>query len=426
MDHEPEADHTPPPESERVHPLASLAFRDYRLLFIGGIFSGSANQMRQAFNLYLVYDLSESALLVGFTGIFQVIPALTLGLFAGALADVFDRRRMLMVVNALSMVPPLGIGALLLTENLEVWHIFGFTSLTALINLAQGPARNSLVPKLVPGTHLMNAVTLNGSLQQVTFFFGPLLGGVMVEAVGAGATYVVNAFFLLPAVVMPALIRTSGKPEGERQRVSLGMVVDGMRFVWSRRILFGLYVTDFSLSSVGYFRPMLTILASEVFRVGPAGLGLLFAAPAVGALLGFITMLIVGEMRRKGALFLIGVMGYALGLVFLGLSQWFWMGMAAGLVLGYTDSISLVLRQTLTQLLSPDNYRGRATSFTRLFAQSGNAIGAAEAGFMAQLLGPGGALVLGGAVGAGIVASVGLAWRGLWAYRSDATEDEQG
>ena len=415
----PGGDQVPIRISARVHPLASLAFRDYRLLFIGGIFSGSANQMRQAFNLYLVYDLSGSALLVGFTGIFQVIPALTLGLFAGALADVFDRRKMLMVVNAFSMIPPLGIGALLLTDNLEVWHVFGFTSLTALINVAQGPARNSLVPKLVPSTHLMNAVTLNGSLQQVTFFFGPLLGGLMFETLGGGTTYIINAFFLIPAAIMPAFIRTSGKPEGGRGRVSLGMVLDGMLFIWSRRILFGLYLTDFGLSSVGYFRPMLTILASDVFHVGPAGLGLLFSAPAIGAVFGFITMLLLGEVRRKGALFLIVVMCYALGLVFLGLSQWFWMGMAAGLILGYTDSISLVLRQTLTQLLSPDNFRGRATAFTRLFAQSGNAIGATEAGFMAQAIGPGGALVVGGAVGAALILSVGLAWRGLWRYRSD-------
>ena len=419
MAQQPRPDQSPPALSARVHPLASLAFRDYRLLFLGGLFSGSANQMRQAFNLYLVYDLSESALLVGFTGIFQVIPALTLGLFAGALADVFDRRKLLMAVNAFSMLPPLGIGMLLLTGSLEVWHVFGFTSLTALINVAQGPARNSLVPKLVPSTHLMNAVTLNGSLQQVTFFFGPLLGGVMVETLGAGTTYIINAFILLPAAVIPALIRTSGKPEGARRRVSLGMVLEGMQFVWSRRILFGLYVTDFGLSSVGYFRPMLTILASDVFHVGPAGLGLLFAAPAIGAVLGFITMLLVGEVRRKGALFLIAAMCYALGLAFLGLSQWFWMGFAAGLVLGYTDSISLVLRQTLTQLLSPDAYRGRATAFTRLFAQSGNAIGATEAGFMAQAIGPGGALVVGGAVGAGLILSVGLAWRGMWRYRSD-------
>lgn len=399
--------------------MASLAFRDYRLLFLGGLFSGSANQMRQAFNLYLVYDISESALLVGFTGIFQAIPALTLGLFAGALADVFDRRKMLMIVNAFSILPAIGLGALLLTDSLEVWHIFGFTTLTAVVNLAQGPARNSLVPKLVPRTHLMNAVTLNGSLQQVTFFFGPFLGGVLVETLGAGAAYIINAFVLIPSALIPLFIRTSGKPDGGSRTVSIGMVFDGMRFVWSRRILFGMYLTDFGLSSVGFFRPMLTILASDVFFVGPAGLGLLFASPAIGAVLGFITMLAIGEVRRKGALFLIAVMGYAIALIFLGLSPWFWMGMVAGTILGFTDSISLVLRQTLTQLLSPDNFRGRASSFTRMFAQSGNAIGAAEAGFMASILGPGGALIFGGVLGVGLISTVGLTWRGLWRYRSD-------
>ena len=418
MAQQPEAEKTQPTGPIKVSPLASLAFRDYRLLFIGGFFSGSANQMRQAFNLFLVYDISDSVLLVGFTGVFQVIPALTLGLFAGALADVFDRRKLLLIVNSFSMIPPLVMGTLLLTGSLEVWHIFGFTMLTSLINIAQGPARNSLVPKLVPRTHLMNAVTLNGSLQQATFFIGPLVGGILVNAYGAGATYIINAFLLLPSMIVLLFIQTSGKPDGGRRKVSIGMVFEGMRFIWGTRILLGLYLTDFGLSSVGFFRPMLTIMAKDVFDVGPLGLGILFASPAIGAVLGFVTMLWVGEIQRKGRLFLIAIFFFSLALTLLGLSQWFWMGFIAGMLLGYTDSISLVLRQTLTQLLAPDEYRGRATAFTRLFAQTGNAIGATEAGVAASFLGPGGALIMGGAIGVGIVLSVGVGWRGLWRYRS--------
>jgi predicted MFS family arabinose efflux permease len=299
-----------------------------------------------------------------------------------------------------------------------VWHIFGFTMLTSLINIAQGPARNSLVPKLVPRTHLMNAVTLNGSLQQATFFIGPLVGGILVNAYGAGVTYIINAFLLLPSMLVLLFIRTSGKPEGDRRKVSIGMVLDGMRFIVGTRILLGLYLTDFGLSSVGFFRPLLTIMAKDVYEVGPLGLGILYASPAIGAVLGFITMLWIGEVQRKGALFLVSIFFFSLGLAFLGLSKWFWMGMIAGGVLGYTDSISLVLRQTLTQLLAPDEYRGRATAFTRLFAQTGNAIGATEAGVAASVLGPGGALIFGGIIGVGIVLSVGFGWRSLWRYRS--------
>ena len=152
--------------------------------------------------------------------------------------------------------------------------------------------------------------------------------------------------------------------------------------------------------------------------MGPAGLGILNASPAVGAGLGFVTMLSMGEVQRKGALFLVAMIFFTLALVFLGLSPWFWMALIAGALLGYTDSISLVLRQTLTQLLSPDEYRGRATAFTRLFAQTGNAIGATEAGVAASIFGPGGALVMNGAIGVGIVLAVGLGWRGLWRYKS--------
>ena len=418
MVQDPEIEQTLTTGSVKVSPLASLVFSDFRLLFIGGFFSGTANQMRQVFNLYLVYDLSGSALLVGFTGLFQVLPSLTLGLFAGALADVYDRRKILIAVNSISMTPPLGLGILLLTNNLEVWHIFAFTSLTSLINLMQGPARNSLIPKLVPRTHLMNAVTLNGSLQQATFFIGPFVGGFLIAGLGVGTTYIINATLLLPAILVLFFVGTSGKPDGGRRRVSLSLILDGMRFVLSIRILFGLYLTDFGLSCIGFFRPLFIILASDVYHVGPAGLGILNASPAVGAGLGFVTMLSMGEVQRKGALFLVAMIFFTLALVFLGLSPWFWMALIAGALLGYTDSISLVLRQTLTQLLSPDEYRGRATAFTRLFAQTGNAIGATEAGVAASIFGPGGALVMNGAIGVGIVLAVGLGWRGLWRYNS--------
>jgi MFS family permease len=123
-------------------------------------------------------------------------------------------------------------------------------------------------------------------------------------------------------------------------------------------------------------------------------------------------------VKRKGALFLISVFGYSFGLIFLGLAPWFWLALIAAWTLGYTDSISVVIRQTLTQLLAPDEIRGRAASFSNLFAGAGNALGSMEAGFVAQVIGAGNTLVLGGIVATGLVTAVGLSWRGLWRYRS--------
>jgi MFS family permease len=191
-----------------------------------------------------------------------------------------------------------------------------------------------------------------------------------------------------------------------------------MQFIWFQRILLGMFLVDFGLVIVGFYRPILTILASDVFHVGGTGLGILFAAPAIGSFMGFVTLLWVGDVKRKGALFLFSVFGYAFGLAFLGLAPWYWLALVAAWTLGYTDSISVVIRQTLTQLLAPDEIRGRAASFSNLFANAGNALGSMEAGFVAQVIGAGGTLVLGGIVATGLVAAVGLSWRGLWQYTS--------
>ena len=147
-------------------------------------------------------------------------------------------------------------------------------------------------------------------------------------------------------------------------------------------------------------------------------MGVLFAAPAIGSFMGFISLLWMGEIKRKGMLFLFSVMGYAFGLIFLGMAPWFWLALLAAWTLGYTDSVSVVIRQTLTQLLAPDEIRGRAASFANLFANAGNALGSMEAGFVAQVIGAGGTLIFGGIVATVIVSAVGLSWRGLWRYTS--------
>jgi len=209
-------------------------------------------------------------------------------------------------------------------------------------------------------------------------------------------------------------------PEGPRQKMSLSVIGEGFRFVWMQRVLFATFALDFGVVMVGFFRPLLTILAKDVYEVGPAGLGLLNGAPAVGSVLGSGTVLLMGRVHRGGVLFLVSVFLYGASLVALGLSPWYWMGLLAAGALGYTDSISVVIRSNLTQVLAPDRLRGRASSFTMVTAELGNALGSMEAGFVAGLIGVANTLTFGGVAAMGVVIAGGLAWRELWRFRQEA------
>ena len=149
-------------------------------------------------------------------------------------------------------------------------------------------------------------------------------------------------------------------------------VLEGVRFVWKERVLLAMFLLDFGVVMVAFYRPLLPILAKDVFDVGPAGLGILFAAPAVGSMLGSATILVVGEVQRKGRLFLVSILMYAGSLAWLGASEWFWMGLLAAGALGYTDSLSVAVRTTASQLLAPDRLRGRTASYSMVFAVLGN------------------------------------------------------
>ena len=387
-------------------------------MWAGALSASIAHQMRQVINLYFIYELTGSAYMLGLVGLFQVIPTMVLGLFGGVIADVFDRRKLLLLAQLGGLIPAVGLAALVHTDTIVVWHIFAFTAMSAAINILEGPARTAYIPRLVPPHHLMNAVTLNSSVFELSVLVGPIVGGILIDYTSMGNVYIINALLFLPTLILFSFIRASGKPRGSSQSVSLKAIFEGMRFIWFQRILLGLFLVDFGLVIVGFYRPLLTILASDVFHVGGTGMGVLFAAPAIGSFMGFISLLWVGEVKRKGMLFLFSVMGYAFGLIFLGMAPWFWLALLAAWTLGYTDSVSVVIRQTLTQLLAPDEIRGRAASFANLFANAGNALGSMEAGFVAQVIGAGGTLIFGGIVATAIVSAVGLSWRGLWRYTS--------
>jgi len=414
-----------PPDTKRsasaLAPWASLAHRNYSLLFLVALFATTAQQMRQAQNFYQVYELSGSALQLGLTGLAQGVPIFAFGLFGGTLADFMDRKRLLLVTIIGNLFVAVTLGVLTLTGLIRVWHILIATALTSTFNIVLNPARMALISRVVPPSHLTNAVSLNSSVSQGSHFIGPLLGGLSLAWMSTGNAYLLNALFYLPAAGAIALLAVPAAADTGREEFSLASFLGGVRFLFSEPIILTLVLLDFIVIGVGYYRPLLPVFAKDILFAGPAGFGALSSAPAIGGVLGTLALLLIGDVKTKGRLVLWSFLAYALALGLFALSTSFWLSLLLLGTMGLANSLQAVMRQTTFHLLTPDAVRGRAFSVFNMFSQGANAVGAAEVGFMAALLGAPGSLLFGCAAGALVTLTCWLTMPGLKKFGTETS-----
>jgi MFS family permease len=415
----PVADNTEKTESPRIRPWSSLLIRDYRLIFITILCANTANHMRNVASLYQVYHLSGSSVQLGLAGFFQALPFIVFGLFGGVLADTLNRKKLIALTHICNVLPGLALGILTVTGHVQVWHINALNVVASSVQVLGGPARQAIIPSLVPESHLLNAVTMAVLMMQGTQLTAPVIAGFLIDFFGVEASYFTDATLLLPSVIAVLLIRASGQPQGRRREIGWRSLIEGFEFLWHTRIILSLFILDFFAVLFGFFRPILPIFADVVFKVGARGLGMLYAAPAIGALIGSGILLAAGNIKRKGALSIIATLLFAMSLAFLGLSRWFWMGLLAVGALGFCDAISVSIRRTVVQILAPDDMRGRATSFLTVFAQTTNATGAVIAGAGAALIGAPNAALVGSLLCTLTVFATCWAIPQLWHYRSE-------
>jgi MFS family permease len=325
---------------------------------------------------------------------------------------------MLVATVSLQVLPSLVLGLLTLTGTIQVWHIYSLGLLGAFVEVFNWPARSAFIPRLVPRPVLLNAMTLSTMILQTSFLFGPTAGGFLIDQSGLAVTYFCSALLLIPSLIALISIHASGELEGERRRVNLRSIVEGIEFIWIQRIILSLFLLDFGVTLVGFYRPILPILAADVFQTGASGLGILYAAPSLGSLLGSMALLTAGDVKRKGLLVIIAALFFAGGLAFLGISHGFWMAVGAVMILGFTDSLSVAIRRTVVQLLAPDGMLGRAASLITVFAQTTNGLGALIAGIAAQNVGAPNALLIGSGLCFIMILAICVAIPQLWQYRS--------
>jgi MFS family permease len=402
-----------------VKPWGSLAHPQFSLLASTWFISALGQQMRQITNLYLVYQLSGSTLQLGLVGLFQGGPAILLGIFGGSLADLVDRKKLIIISEATSMVLAAVLAGLTLSGNIEVWHIYVITVGASAINVFEQPARTALIPSLVPRSHLTNAITLNSTIRHATMLFGPAVGGLLIDWQGAGSTYLINAVLFVPVVIALMFLRV---PVGQYARgiryFTVSHMVEGLKFIWSTHIILALIVLDtVAAISTGY-RGLMPVFAEDILGVGASGLGLLLSAPAVGFLVGAGVLLMMGDIRHKGAVVLVSLLGYLVAIAVFSQSKSYVLSLVLIAAVGGLDGVATIMRQTTTQLLVPDEIRGRATSVHQAFARGSPSLGYLVMGALAVQLGAPGALLAGSGFAAVVLVVVGLKWREVISYRS--------
>ena len=383
---------------------ASLwAHRSFILLWFARLASVTASQMLMVALGWQMYDLTGSAWDLGLVGLMQFLPALALALPAGQWIDRHHRGRILAGCLALqvgvALVLALGSGGGLVTRE---W-LLALSVVLGALSAVQMPAQQALTPLLVPAAELPRALAFSSAGLQGAIITGPALGG-LIYAAGATATYGACAALFAVAGVLCLAIRYEHQPP-PHEPPSWHSLLAGLRFVAAHKVVLGAVSLDLFAVLLGGATALLPMFAKDILHVGPLGLGLLRGAPALGALAMSVVLTRWPARRRVGPLMLGAVAVYGAATLVFGVSTNFGLSMAALAVTGAADMISVVIRQTLVQLETPDAMRGRVSAVNSLFIGASNQLGEFESGATAALLGPVGSVVLGG-VGVLVVAAL--------------------
>jgi MFS family permease len=409
---------SPPQAAPRrgLEAFASRDFRRYQLARVMAILGAEAQAVAVAWH---VYSITHRPLDLGYTGLALFLPGLLFLLPAGHVADRFDRRQVILVCYTLQMVSTAALLAITVAGYDRVFLIYAILFLIGSGRAFSAPASSALIPHLVPEKHFVNAVTWGGAIFQFANTTGPALGGILFtlplthlfpqeahahDLAGAGIVY---CFTLLTLAWFIVLIGTLRVRPGrmEHRAASLKVVLAGFQYVRQMPMLLGSFSLDLFVVLLGGAVALMPIFASEVLHTGPRGLGLLRAAPAVGALCTSLTLTRFPLKRKAGRKLFISVAIFGMATIVFGLSRQLWLSLAALAILGAADCISVIIRGSLLQLATPPEMRGRVSAVNSLFIGASNELGEFESGLTAQWWGAVRATVMGG-IGALMVAGV--------------------
>ncbi len=362
---------------------AAFRSRDYRLL-LGGLFL--SNFGMQMLSLAVSWDLyieTRSALVLGNVGFVQVAPFLIFALFAGHVADRYDRRRTMVLTQLLALI---GVVPLLLGFR-QVPVIYTCLFLMAIGRAFQWPARQALLPHVVSAEALGNAITWNSSVQEISSVSGPAIAGILLATAGSRVVYLVQAVCALLTFACFFAIRYRSSPVADAPGVTRESLLEGMHFVWKNKLILSAISLDLFAVLFGGATALLPIYAADILHAGARGLGWLRTAPSVGSVTMALVLAHSPRIHAAGKALLWTVAGFGAATIAFGLSKSLWLSLAMLVLVGAFDNVSVVLRQSLLQTKTPDYVRGRVLAFSSIFISSSNQFGAVESGWTAAWFG---------------------------------------
>lgn len=424
----------PPPTTSR---LVALRSRDFQLLWLGELISITGSQMQlvavnwhiyellrgTVYNVSIFgtsFDLGAAAMGLGLLGLVRVLPIIFFGLVGGALADTVDRRKLMLWTRLIAAIFATILAVITLAGQDSIGWIYLLSAAISATTAFDNPARQALVPNLVPREHLTNAISLMTLLFQIATIIGPAFAGLLIGHYNIGIVYAINAASFVAAIFTVTMMHYRGKATGSLSSgVSLSAIGEGMRFTYRSRIIWGTMLLDFFATFFSSARTMLPLIADGVLGVGALGYGLLSAAQPVGAVLAGVIMALRKDIYRQGVVLLVSVAVYGVATAIFGIATSFAIAFFMLALTGTGDTVSTVIRGTIRQIMTPDHLRGRMTGVNMIFFMGGPQLGELEAGLVAAAFGAPFAILTGGI--ATVMLTGWIAWKypRLREYTSD-------
>ncbi len=380
-------------------PYGALRLPEFRYWLASASFSTLAGRSLAVAIGYQIYELTRDPLALGVLGLVEAIPAVGLSLFGGHFADRHDRRRIVLITRAISVLAAIAFA--LISLNIQAVGVSALYAVVFIAGMARGfadPASSAFEAQVVPRALYVNAATWSGSVWQATAIVGPALGGFVYAFFGVTNTYWMIATLLALAWIFMALIKPKPMPPAQADESIWESIAVGVRYVFHNQILVGSMALDLFAVLFGGAIALLPVFASDILQVGPSGLGLLVAAPSVGALVSMLYATRFPPMKNAGKILLGSVAGFGVSIIVFALSRNFYLSLFALALSGMFDGISMVIRETILRLFSPEHLRGRIAAVSWIFIGSSNELGAFESGVAARFLGTIPAVWLGGVV----------------------------
>lgn len=385
--------------NSKISPFLALKVANFRNYLLGAFLSEVGNQMQVVAVAWQVYEITRNPASLGLIGLFNFLPIILFSLIGGLVADKVDRRKLLIISQLCQLILSISLFIMTITHLINPWMIYLILVFVATAQSFSIPARQSVMPYLVPRSLFMNAVSLNVLQFQSATMIGPAIAGFLIGGVGVAAVYFLNSLsFLFFIGALLTLNVSLQKHDADEVEFSLASIMEGIRYVLKTPILYNTMILDFSATFFGTATILMPVFAQDVLHVGPKGLGLLYSAPAIGGVLaGVLVAALHKKIEHQGKTIIYGLTVYGIATIGFGLSKNFLLSICFLVLVGAGDMISTIIRNTIRQIITPDHLRGRMSSVMRIFFQGGPQLGDMEAGFLAKLIGGPASVVIGGA-----------------------------